>query len=262
MARSRQAPARETKRQAPAREASKSGTIAYAKIFPSIGIARVGNSPDEFFYGPEFHPPGTGKPEDFRYRDAEGRIKRQAARFRVYGFDAQDRVVCELTSEKATINWKVHLANKKAAWFEFRGAAKAALQFANAEEALTHPKRNGAAENGAIRRNPHTRPFRKRRHPQGVRDRRRGEVDFRRRPEAGSRPGRRPLSFQGMLQARAQRLCRARGLSGRASYRRAGPPRRSRRSRRFRAGRTGRTCNRRRSPCVLDRKLRQQRPLA
>ena len=159
MARSRQAPARETKRQAPAREASKSGIIAYAKIFPSIGIARVGNSPDEFFYGPEFHPPGTGKPADFRYRDAEGRIKRQAARFRVYGFDAQDRVVCELTSERATINWKVHLANKKAAWFEFRGAAKAALQFANAEEALTHPKRNGAAENGAIRRNPHSNRF-------------------------------------------------------------------------------------------------------
>jgi len=159
MARSRQAPARETKRQAPAREASKSGIIAYAKIFPSIGIARVGNSPDEFFYGPEFHPPGTGKPADFRYRDAEGRIKRQAVRFRVYGFDAQDRVVCELTSERATINWKVHLANKKAAWFEFRGAAKAALQFANAEEALTHPKRNGAAENGAIRRNPHSNRF-------------------------------------------------------------------------------------------------------
>src|SRR6266542_3254424 len=102
-------------KQAPAHAASRSSTVAYAKIFPSIGIARVGDSPDEFFYGPEFHPPVAGKSEDFRYRDAEGRVKRQAARFRVYGFDAQDRVVCELTSEKAAITWKVHLANKKAA---------------------------------------------------------------------------------------------------------------------------------------------------
>lgn len=52
------------------------------KIFPPIGIARVGNSPDEFFYGPEV--PGRAPAPDGGFKDREGRVKRQAARFRIY----------------------------------------------------------------------------------------------------------------------------------------------------------------------------------
>jgi len=116
--------------------------IAYAKIFPSIGIARVGDSESEFFFGPEFFPSVSEKPEEHRYRDVEGRIKRQAARFRLYGFDAYDQVVCELTAKNAVITWTAHLANKKAAWFAFDGAAKAAEQFAFADAAKHHVLRN------------------------------------------------------------------------------------------------------------------------
>ena len=55
-------------------------SIASIKIHPAIGIARVGNSSTEFFVGPE-HPGVHSQPQG-GYRDTQGRIKRQAARFR------------------------------------------------------------------------------------------------------------------------------------------------------------------------------------
>ena len=70
--------------------------IAYCKIFPTIGIARVGNSleRDGFFIGPEgIAPPGPS--DERRFTDAAGAVLRQAARFRVYGFDAKDAVIGE-----------------------------------------------------------------------------------------------------------------------------------------------------------------------
>lgn len=83
------------------------------EIHPAIGIARVGNS-TEFFLGPE---PGLAPPAS--RRDAAGRLKRQAARFRVYecerAADGSLTSFVELTPDKATITWEVHLANRKAA---------------------------------------------------------------------------------------------------------------------------------------------------
>jgi L-lysine epsilon oxidase-like protein len=92
--------------------------IVRAAIHPSVGIVRIGNSQAEWFYGPEVtdplpHPPGF-------YRDKTGALKRQAARFRVYGLDAKGRAVAELTAADADITWTVHLANRKAAWYEFQ----------------------------------------------------------------------------------------------------------------------------------------------
>jgi hypothetical protein len=46
-------------------------------------------------------------------------MKRQVARFRVYGFRSDGTVVRELTAADAAITWTVHLANKKAAWYRF-----------------------------------------------------------------------------------------------------------------------------------------------
>ena len=93
--------------------------ITAAKIYPAIGIARVGNSPTEFFIGPE-RVGETSSPEG-GYKDAQGRVKRQAARFRIFGYDAHGQVVQEITHKDATITWTVHLANKKAAWKQFDG---------------------------------------------------------------------------------------------------------------------------------------------
>ncbi|WP_054813751.1 LodA/GoxA family CTQ-dependent oxidase [Nocardia arizonensis] len=96
-------------------------TIAYAAIYPGIGFARVGNSPDQYFLGPEV--PGRPVDAEGRFKDRQGRIKRQAARFRLYGFAADGTALREITAADADIVWTVHLANKKAAWAEFRGAA-------------------------------------------------------------------------------------------------------------------------------------------
>ncbi|MBL8213779.1 MAG: LodA/GoxA family CTQ-dependent oxidase [Bryobacterales bacterium] len=88
-----------------------------AAIHPAIGIARVGNSPDGFFVGPELPWP-TAAPEG-GYKDPAGAIKRQAARFRIYGYDESGCVTEELTAADAEIRWTVHVANKKAAWYNF-----------------------------------------------------------------------------------------------------------------------------------------------
>jgi hypothetical protein len=100
-------------------EENKSIEIATVRIFPGIGIARVGNSPDEYFIGPESpleQPNSSGK-----FKDKEGRIKRQAARFRIYGYDKDGNSMGEITGEQVTIQWTVHLANKKSSYYMFAG---------------------------------------------------------------------------------------------------------------------------------------------
>ena len=93
--------------------------IVQAVIHPAIGIARVGTS-DEYFYGPEVTDPAPLPAGS--YRDKDKRLKRQAARFRVYGVNARGEIVRELTGDDtgASIEWTVELANRKAAWYGFQ----------------------------------------------------------------------------------------------------------------------------------------------
>ena len=93
-------------------------TVVRAAIHPSIGVARLGNSQDEYFLAPEVVDPPP-QPPGF-YRDATGALPRQVVRFRIYGLNAQGQVVAELTQSNAQISWSVHLANKKAAWYQFQ----------------------------------------------------------------------------------------------------------------------------------------------
>ena len=94
--------------------------IVGAAIYPSIGIARLGNSADAWFVGPEVPEPAPLPPGS--YRDATGALKRQAALFRLYGIDAAGAIVRELSgADTATeITWRVELANTKAAWYGFQ----------------------------------------------------------------------------------------------------------------------------------------------
>jgi hypothetical protein len=48
-------------------------------------------------------------------------VKRQAARFRLYGYDARGKLLGEITAKDARITWTVHVANKKASWRTFDG---------------------------------------------------------------------------------------------------------------------------------------------
>ncbi|EGJ30931.1 MULTISPECIES: LodA/GoxA family CTQ-dependent oxidase [Moorena] len=97
-------------------------TIVRAAIYPGIGIARVGNSTAEgeegYYIGPEVTDPDL---KGVNNRDDSGAIKRQAARFRIYGYNAAGEVVKELkcTDTNTEIKWTVHLANRKAQWYKF-----------------------------------------------------------------------------------------------------------------------------------------------
>jgi hypothetical protein len=120
--------------------------VAIYKIHPGIGIARLGNSPDQFYLAPETP---AGQPQECdasgnprtgpdgvtpllvtQFKDREGRVKRQAARFEIYVYDdesPQGRPL-ELGDDVegggnsgvlVDIRWRVWLANKKAAWYQF-----------------------------------------------------------------------------------------------------------------------------------------------
>ena len=110
--------------------------IARVAIHPGIGIARVGNSrePDGYFIGPEvtnpdsYYIPPDPPPknnlittERIAYKDGQGAIKRQAARFRIYAYDEDGNVIREVTANdpNTKIVWTVEIANKKASWYEF-----------------------------------------------------------------------------------------------------------------------------------------------
>src|SRR5580765_4909572 len=105
------------------------------RIHPAIGSARVGDSVDDFFVGPEA--PGVLpvpiRPDDASghpatYKDAQRRIKRQGARFRVYEYTADAAgvvtAVREITAAEAEIEWEVHLANRKAAAPRLQGTQR------------------------------------------------------------------------------------------------------------------------------------------
>jgi len=131
--------------------------VAYCKIHPPIGIARIGDSEEEdgYFFVPEWPgaqmetPSGAIDHDVFRYRDSHGKVKRQAARFRIYGYDKHGEVVGELTDADASITWSVKLANKKASWFEFQGTQGAQSAF----RGDPHPK--DAARQSLRARNAH-----------------------------------------------------------------------------------------------------------
>src|SRR5216684_364488 len=92
------------------------------KIFPSIGVARIGNnrssSPQDFYVGPEI--PNTVIVPPNGYKDSSGQVRRQAGRFRIYGWE-NGVVMGEITSAVADITWTVELANTKAAFNAFHG---------------------------------------------------------------------------------------------------------------------------------------------
>ena len=111
--------------------------VARYVIHPGLGIARVGNSPGDYFLGPEA--PGQVPQPEGGFKDAAGRIKRQAARFRIYGVDKNGRAVREITAADGEITWRVHLANRKAAWYQFLNAMDLGPKYAK-----TAPLRNAS----------------------------------------------------------------------------------------------------------------------
>jgi hypothetical protein len=96
--------------------------VVRCAIHPSVGVARVGNAPaDEYYLAPEV-PGRAADPGPQGYKNAKGQVRKEAARFRIYGYDKKGNVVREITAEEAEITWEVHLANRKPAWYQFMNA--------------------------------------------------------------------------------------------------------------------------------------------
>jgi len=89
------------------------------RVFPPIGIGRIGNSQD-FFIGPEVldskgvELTPTGEVEIVAYKDAAFRVKRQAARFHLFerANSSSPFIPANLPSG-SKVKWTVHVANKK-----------------------------------------------------------------------------------------------------------------------------------------------------
>jgi len=99
-----------------AEAAPKGASIAKLRIYPAIGICRVGGS-EQWFLAPEV--PGLPPNPEGGYKDGDSKIKKQVQRFRVYAFDEKNRVIGEITAKDHAIDWGVHQANTKAAWYGF-----------------------------------------------------------------------------------------------------------------------------------------------
>jgi hypothetical protein len=64
----------------------KTNEISHVAIYPPIGIARIGNSPEYFLAS---NLPGASEVPEGGYKDTKGRIKKEVTRFRIYGFNSK-----------------------------------------------------------------------------------------------------------------------------------------------------------------------------
>lgn len=99
-----------------AASAALQGSRTEYRIYPPIGIARIGDSRNDYFIGPES--PGIAPKGPFR--DKNHALKPQGARFRIYEIeitpDGKETVKAEVTANPdVQIEWRVELANRKAA---------------------------------------------------------------------------------------------------------------------------------------------------
>jgi hypothetical protein len=135
------------------------------RIHPGVGIARLGNSPDAFCISPEqpaalpidcdargnplVTPDGMTELRVWSFKDSEGRMKRQAARFQLWAYDEKSPNGRPLklgdqiegggnAGVLVDIQWRVYLANKKSSWYDFLQ-----LQGEHGYDP-SHPRRNAA----------------------------------------------------------------------------------------------------------------------
>ena len=95
--------------------------IVRAAIHPAIGVARLGNSADGFFIGPQVVPIASGAARR-SYRDARRALKREAAQFRHLRLQRGRRGRVRADRGVRRHRWTVHVANTKAGWYQWEMA--------------------------------------------------------------------------------------------------------------------------------------------
>lgn len=95
------------------------------KISPSVGVARLGNSQGQFCLSPDtigglpYEADATGNKLGpiKSFKDKHSQVRRQGQLFKVFTSDGDE--LTENSANVASMEWTVHLANKKAAWYQY-----------------------------------------------------------------------------------------------------------------------------------------------
>lgn len=104
------------------------------RIYPSIGIARLGNGPatkNDVVFTPEV-PWKNLYDETLEFRTHNGALKKQAQRFYIYECDDNGKPIRKLDPSTCTsIEWTVEVANKKPFWYDFNNSLDLSIQTKN-----------------------------------------------------------------------------------------------------------------------------------
>ena len=103
------------------------------RIYPSIGIARLGNGPaekDQVVFSPEI-PWANLFETDNEYLTDKGEIKKQAQRFYIYQCDEAGNPIEKIDPGEYEIEWTAEVANKKPFWYDFNNCLDLSVQLEN-----------------------------------------------------------------------------------------------------------------------------------
>lgn len=126
------------------------------RIYPSIGIARMGNGPatkDQVIFSPEI-PWENLYDTDQEYLTKDGALKKQAQRFYIYVCDDQGKPVKRIDANDYEITWSVEVANKKPFWYDFNNSLDLSVVADNQNLSPNFVEKQLAPGVGAKRRNP------------------------------------------------------------------------------------------------------------
>ena len=132
------------------------------RIHPGIGVARLGDSPAEFCISPEkpaalpidcdgegnalLTPDGSSEVTITKFKDAEGRIKRQAARFQIYIYDEESPTQSKAAATTAC--WRIF--NGRSTWRTRSPSGLSSMR--SVENMVMEAVTNGATQTSSIPR--------------------------------------------------------------------------------------------------------------
>lgn len=126
------------------------------RIYPSIGVARLGNGPAEkqhVIFSPEVPWKNIFEMNN-EYLMPDGKIKKQAQRFYIYECDSSGKPLRQIDPAKYEIQWSAEVANKKPFWYDFNNSLDLSIESKNRNVSPEFAKNKLAPGIGAAQRNP------------------------------------------------------------------------------------------------------------
>ena len=126
------------------------------RIYPSIGITRMGNGPAEkhhVVFSPEVPWANLYEPNN-DYLTDKGELKKQAQRFYIYECDDKGIPTRQIHEDEFDIEWRVEVANKKPFWYDFNNSLDLSMLAENQNLSPTFVTEKLAPGVSAKRRNP------------------------------------------------------------------------------------------------------------